>query len=262
MGVDKNRFTGKVALVTGTTHGIGQATAVRLAAEGALVAFNHRPASSPDETMRMIKETGGNGFPVRADMSNPGQVLDMIQETVRQGGRLDYIVSNAAINPPLKWDETTLDDYDRLMDTNLKGTWVVCSEGAKEMIREGHGGAIVTMSSISAYVGAVDQTVYCATKAGILMLSKALALVLGEHSIRINCILPGSIYTNMSRNVPGSAARRFAEKKNPLKRIGEASEIASAVSFLLSEDASFINSAELLIDGGMIVNAEFNPDEP
>ena len=257
--MDKNKFAGKVALVTGTTHGIGQATAVRLAAEGALVAFNHRPESKPDETLRMITEAGGKGFPVCADMGKADQVIAMIKETVQKGGRLDYIVSNAAINPALKWDETTLEEYDRLMDINLKGTWVVCQEGAKQMIREGHGGAIVTMSSISAYVGAVDQTVYCATKAGILMMTKALALVLGEHGIRANCILPGSIYTNMSRNHPGSAARAFAEKKSPLKRVGASSEIASAVSFLLSEDASYTTSAELLIDGGMIVNAEFNP---
>jgi NAD(P)-dependent dehydrogenase (short-subunit alcohol dehydrogenase family) len=147
------------------------------------------------------------------------------------------------------------------MDTNLKGTWVVCSEGAKEMMRQGHGGSIVTISSISAHVGAVDQTVYCATKAGVLMLTKALALVLGRHSIRINSILPGNIYTNMSRSVPGSAARRFNENKNPLKRLGESPEVASAISFLLSDDASFINGAELTIDGGMVINAEFNPDD-
>ena len=257
--LDRNRFKGKVALVTGTTHGIGQATAVRLAAEGALVAFNHRPTSSPNETLHMIKEAGGEAFPVPADMADSNQVMRMLEETVRQGGRLDYIVSNAAINPPLKWDETTLEDYDLLMNTNLKSTWIVCAEGAKQMIKEGHGGSIVTMSSISAYVGAVDQTVYCATKAGILMMSKALALVLGEHGIRINCILPGSIYTNMSRNHPGSAARAFAEKKSPLGRVGHSLEVASAVSFLLSDDASYITSAELLIDGGMIVNAEFNP---
>ena len=256
----KDRFKGKVALVTGTTSGIGQATAVRLAAEGALVAFNHLPGISPDETMNMIKEAGGDGFPVQADVGYADQVIAMIKETADRGGRLDYIVSNAGINPKLKWDETTLEIYDRLMDVNLKGPWVLCSEGAKQMIKEGHGGAIVTISSISAHVGAYDQTVYCATKAGVLMLSKALALVLGEHGIRVNSIMPGSIYTGMSRSHPGSAARKFIEDKSPLGRIGEPAEVASAVSFLLSEDASYITSAELLIDGGMIVNAEFNPD--
>ena len=257
--MEKNKFAGKVALVTGTTSGIGQATAVRLAAEGAIVAFNHLPDLSPDETMRMIAEAGGRGFPVAADVSDPAQITDMIGETVRRGGRLDCIVSNAAINPKLRWDEITLEIYDRIMDTNLKGTWVLCSEGAKQMIKEGHGGSIVTISSISAHVGAVDQTVYCGAKAGVLMLSKALALVLGEHGIRVNSILPGSIYTNMSRSHPGTAARRFAEEKSPLGRIGESPEVASAVSFLLSDDASYITGAELLVDGGMIVNAEYNP---
>jgi len=257
--MEKNKFAGKVALVTGTTSGIGQATAVRLAAEGAIVAFNHLPDLSPDDTMRMIVEAGGRGFPVAADVSEPTQIMGMIGETVRRGGRLDYIVSNAAINPKLCWDEITLEIYDRIMDTNLKGTWVLCAEGAKQMIKEGHGGSIVTISSISAHVGAVDQTVYCGAKAGVLMLSKALALVLGEHGIRVNSILPGSIYTNMSRSHPGTAARRFAEEKSPLGRIGESPEVASAVSFLLSDDASYITGAELLVDGGMIVNAEFNP---
>ncbi|MCL2060118.1 MAG: SDR family oxidoreductase [Oscillospiraceae bacterium] len=257
----KDRFAGKVALVTGTTSGIGQATAVRLAGEGALVAFNHLPGLSPDETMQKIVEAGGKGFPVCADVGYPEQVVGMLKETVEKGGRLDYIVSNAGINPKLKWDETTLEMYDRLMDVNLKATWVLCSEGAKQMIKEGHGGSIVTISSISAHVGAYDQTVYCATKAGVLMLSKALALVLGEHGIRVNSILPGSIYTGMSRSHPGTVARKFAEDKSPLGRIGEPEEIASAVSFLLSDDASYITSSELLVDGGMLVNAEFNPDE-
>ena len=258
--MEKDRFIGKVALVTGTTSGIGQAAAVRLAAEGAVVAFNHLPECSPDETMKLITGAGGRGFPVAADVGDPTQVTGLIEQTVKQGGRLDYIVSNAGINPKLRWDETTLEIYDRLMDVNLKGTWVLCSEGAKQMIKEGHGGAIVTISSISAHVGAVDQTVYCATKAGVLMLTKALALVLGEHSIRLNSILPGSIYTGMSRSHPGTAARKFAEEKSPLGRIGMPEEVASAVSFLLSDDASYITGAELLVDGGMVVNAEFNPN--
>ena len=257
----KDRFKGKVVLVTGTTSGIGKATAVRLAGEGAIVAFNYIPGSSPGETMKLIEDAGGKGFPVEADVGYPEQVGNMIKETVKLGGRLDYTVSNAGINPKMRWDEITLDTYDRLMDVNLKGTWVLCSEGAKQMIREGHGGAIVTISSISAHVGAVDQTVYCATKAGVLMLTKALSLVLGEHSIRINSILPGSIYTGMSRSHPGTAARRFAEEKSPLGRIGEPEEVASAVSFLLSDDASYITGAELMIDGGMVVNAEFNPEK-
>jgi len=255
----KDRFTGKVALVTGTTHGIGQATAVRLAAEGATVACNHRPSSSPDGTLRLVSGAGGSGFPVAADMSIAGDVIKMIDEIIAKAGRLDYIVSNAAINPFLPWDNTPLNDYDLLMDTNLKGSWIVCTEGAKKMIGAGRGGAIVTISSISAHVGAAGQTAYCATKAGILMMSKALARDLGKHNIRVNSILPGSIRTNMSKGLfDDEEALRFYMDKPALRRIGEPEEIAAAVSFLLSDDASYITSAELLVDGGLLVNGEYD----
>ncbi|NPV85775.1 MAG: SDR family oxidoreductase [Anaerolineae bacterium] len=254
----ERRFEGKVALVTGTTHGIGQATAVRLAAEGALVAVNHRPTSDPTETLERVRAAGGKAFPVAADMRNPEQVLAMVKETARVGGRLDYLVSNAAINPLLKWDEITLEDYDRIQETNLRGTWVVCQAAAKQMIREGHGGAIVCVSSISAWVAAREQTVYCATKAGIWMLVKALAAVLGEHGIRINSVLPGAILTNMSKELlnPDAPARKYYETRTPLGRIGAPEEVASVISFLLSDDASYMTSSELLVDGGFITNAE------
>ena len=169
----ERRFAGRVALVTGATAGIGRATAVRLAAEGALVGVNQRPTGDPTETLRRIKEAGGDGFPVVADMRDPAQVIEMVQQVARRGGRLDYVVSNAAINPFMKWNEATLEDYDKLFETNVRGTWVVCTEGAKQMIKEGHGGAICMVSSISAYVGAPGQTAYCGTKGAISMLAFA-----------------------------------------------------------------------------------------
>jgi len=251
-------FDGKVALVTGANRGIGQACAVRLARDGACVAVCHRPGSSPEATLSQIAAAGGSAFPVAADMRDPVQVAAMVEETARIGGRLDCVVSNAAINPLLKWEETTVEDYDRIQETNLRGTWVVCQTAAKRMLQEGHGGAIVTISSISAYVSSAEQTVYCATKAGILMMTKALAQALGPQGVRVNSILPGPILTDMSAEllIPGSEARRFYEKKVALGRIGEPSEVAGAAAFLLSDDASFITSAELLVDGGFIVNAE------
>jgi NAD(P)-dependent dehydrogenase (short-subunit alcohol dehydrogenase family) len=191
-------------------------------------------------------------------MRNPQQVIAMVEETARIGGRLDYLVSNAAINPLLKWDETTLEDYDAIQEINLRGTWVVCQTAAKQMIREGHGGAIVTISSISAWVSAKEQTVYCGTKAGIWMLTKALAQVLGPNGIRVNTILAGAILTDMNKELvdPDSPSREYYISRIPLGRIGEPEEIASAASFLLSDDASYVTSAELLVDGGFITNAE------
>ncbi len=252
------RFDGKVALVTGATRGIGAATAVRLASEGALVGVNYRATGNPSQTLARIEAAGGKAFAVEADMRNPQQVIAMVDETARIGGRLDYLVSNAAINPLLKWDETTLEDYDRIQEINLRGTWVVCQTAAKQMIREGHPGAIVTISSISAWVAAKEQTVYCGTKAGIWMLTKGLAQVLGPHNIRVNTLLVGVILTDMSRELvdPSSPSRAYYESRIPLGRIGEPEEIASVVSFMLSDDASYITSAELLVDGGFICNAE------
>ena len=252
------RFEGKVALVTGANRGIGQACAVRLAQDGALVAVNHRQKGDPSKTLALIAEAGGKGFPVVADMRDPAQVTAMVEEVAKKGGRLDYVVSNAAVNPLMKWDETTIDDYNQLQEINLRGTWVVCQSAAKQMIKEGHGGAMVTISSISALISGKEQTAYCATKAGILMMSKALAQVLAPNGIRVNSVLPGAILTDMSAELldPECEARKYYDERIPLGRIGDPAEIASAVAFLLSDDASYITSAELLVDGGFITNAE------
>lgn len=252
------RFEGKVALVTGATRGIGRAAAVRLAQEGALVAVNYRATGDPSITLAKIEEAGGEGFAVEADMREPQQVIRMVDEAARVGGRLDYLVSNAAINPLMTWDQTTVEDYDRLQETNLRGTWVVCQAAAKQMIKEGHGGAIVTVSSISAWVSARTQVVYCGTKAGIWMLTKSLASVLGEHGIRVNCVLPGAIATDMSKELlDDPKTLKYYEERIPLKRIAQPEEVAGAIAFLLSDDASYCTSSELLVDGGFITNAEY-----
>jgi NAD(P)-dependent dehydrogenase (short-subunit alcohol dehydrogenase family) len=192
-----------------------------------------------------------------ADMRNPAQVIEMVHEVARRGGRFDYLVSNAAINPFMAWDETTVEDWDNLSETNLRGTWVVTTEAAKQIRKEGHPGAIVCISSISAHVGAPTQTAYCATKGGISMWVKALGSVVGAHGIRVNAIEPGWIKTDMSAPLLGDpAALKYYEDRVALHRGGEPEEIASAASFLLSDDASYITSATLLVDAGFIVNAE------
>ncbi|MGA3214839.1 MAG: SDR family oxidoreductase [Acidimicrobiales bacterium] len=251
------RFEGKVALVTGATNGIGQATAVRLAAEGALVAVNQRPTGDPSTTLREIKDAGGEAFPVIADMSEPQQIIDMVHEVAQRGGHIDYLVSNAAVNPLVPWNETTLEQFDLICNTNLRGTWVVTTETCKQMIAEGHGGAVVCVSSISAHVGSPFQTAYCATKAGISMLAKALGSVMGEHGIRVNCVEPGAVFTNMSAPMMDEPdILKYYVDRIALHRIGDPSEMAGVIAFLLSEDASYVTSATLLADAGFIVNAE------
>jgi NAD(P)-dependent dehydrogenase (short-subunit alcohol dehydrogenase family) len=253
----QGRFEGKVALVTGGTTGIGQATAVRLASEGAVVAVNQLPNQDPSETLERVRQAGGEAFPVVADMRDPDQVTAMIRTTAERGGRLDYLVSNAAINPFMKWDETSIEDFNRLFETNVRGTWVACTETAKQMIREGHGGAICCVSSISAHVGAPYQTAYCGTKGAISMLAKALGCNLGEHGIRVNAVEPGWVKTPMAADMMDDpVALKYYTDRSALHRGAEPEELAGTIAYLLSDDASYVTCATVLADGGFIVNAE------
>jgi NAD(P)-dependent dehydrogenase (short-subunit alcohol dehydrogenase family) len=253
----ERRFEGKVALVTGAATGIGQATAVRLAAEGALVAVNHRPGQDPAGTLGQIAAAGGQGFGIPADMRDPAQVTAMVADVAGRGGRLDCVVSNAAVNPFMSWDGTSVDDFNLLFETNVRGTWMACTEGARQMIREGHGGAICCVSSISAHVGAPGQTAYCGTKGAISMLAKALGRDLGEHGIRVNAVEPGWVKTPMSEPLTADPeALRYYNERVALHRGAEPAELAAAIAWLLSPDASYVTSATLLVDGGFIVNAE------
>src|ERR1700689_4893897 len=253
----ERRFAGKVAVVTGATTGIGQATAVRLAAEGAVVAVNQLPGQDAAGTLRQIAEADGQGFGVIADMRDPAQVTAMVHDVAERGGRLDYVVSNAAINPFMAWDATTVEDFDALFETNVRGTWMVCTEGARQMIREGHGGAICCVSSISAHVGAPGQTAYCGTKGAISMLAKALGCDLGPHGIRVNAVEPGWVKTPMAAPLlDDPEVLKYYVDRTPLHRGGEPEELASTIAYLLSDDASYVNSATLLLDAGFIGNAE------
>lgn len=251
------RFEGKVAIVTGATTGIGQATVVRLASEGAMVAINRRLTDDPGETLRQVEAAGGQAFPIVADMRDPDEVIAMVKAVAARAGRLDYVVSNAAINPFMPWDATSIEDFDALFETNVRGAWFVCTEAAKQMVAEGHGGAIVLVSSISAHVGAPTQVAYCGTKGAISMMGKALGSVLGGQGIRVNVVEPGAVATPMSAPMLDMPeVMKYYLERIALHRIAEPSELAATIAFLLSDDASYVTSATLLVDAGFIVNAE------
>jgi NAD(P)-dependent dehydrogenase (short-subunit alcohol dehydrogenase family) len=252
------RFAGKVALVTGATQGMGQAIALRLASEGAIVAVNRKPDLDAGETLRLIAAAGGEAFDIAADMRDPAAVRAMVQSVAARCGRLDYVVSNAGINPPMTWDETTVEAFDALYETNVRGGWIVCTEAAKQMIAEGHGGAMVMIGSISAHVAGPSQIAYCGTKGAVAMIGKALGSVLGKHGIRVNVVEPGAIDTAMSAEMFAMPeVLKYYNERIALQRPGKPAEIAAAVAFLLSDDASYVTSSALLVDAGFIVNAEY-----
>jgi NAD(P)-dependent dehydrogenase (short-subunit alcohol dehydrogenase family) len=252
------RFTGKSAVVTGAATGIGQAIAVRLATEGAVVGVNHLPGQDASQTMDAIAAAGGQGVEYPVNMRDPAAVRAMVDEIAATPLGIDFVVSNAAINPMVAWDEITDEMWDDIHETNLRGCWAVSHQAAKHMVRQGRGGAIVSISSISAHVGAQDQVAYCPAKAGVANLMMSLACVLGEHGIRCNSVLPGAIATDMAKSllVEGSAAREYYLNRIPLKRLGQPEDIAGVVAFLCSDDAKYMTSAEVLVDGGFIANAE------
>jgi NAD(P)-dependent dehydrogenase (short-subunit alcohol dehydrogenase family) len=190
-------------------------------------------------------------------MRDPAQVKAMVAEAAKRGGRLDYVVSNAGINPFMTWDETSIEDFDNLFETNVRGAWVVCTEGARQMIAEGHGGAIVMISSISAHVAGPTQIAYCGTKGAITMLGKALGSVLGKQGIRVNVVEPGAVATNMSASMFDQPdVMKYYLERIALGRIAKPAELAATVAFLLSDDASYVTSSALLVDAGFIANAE------
>lgn len=253
------RFDGKTAIVTGSATGIGQAIAVRLASEGAVVTAAHRPGQDPGPTLDAVRAAGGQATAYAADMRDPAAVRAMVDQVAAGPGGLDFAVSNAAINPLVPWDQLTDEIWDDIHETNLRGCWALAQQSAKHMVAQGRGGSIVAISSISARVGAQEQVAYCPAKAGVANLMMSLACVLGPHGIRCNSVLPGAIDTPMSKDLFTSGAADVLEyylDRIPLRRIGLPDDIAGVVAFLCSDDAKYMTSAELLVDGGFIANAE------
>jgi NAD(P)-dependent dehydrogenase (short-subunit alcohol dehydrogenase family) len=244
----------KVAIVTGGNSGIGRATAIALAREGAKVTVAGRRASEGDETVRLIKEAGSDAIFVKTDVAIENDVRSLVEKTVDTFGRLDYAVNNAGIGEKMTpLVEQTSEKFDQIMNTNVRGIWLSMKYEIPKMIKNG-GGAIVNTSSGAGLVGFPQMSVYIASKHAVLGLTKSAALEYAKSGIRINAIAPGGVETDMLMQTVGDD-HRFLEifrSMHPIGRIGRPEEIANAVVWLLSDRASFVLGHTLLVDGGIV----------
>ncbi|MGA8763312.1 MAG: SDR family NAD(P)-dependent oxidoreductase [Candidatus Sulfotelmatobacter sp.] len=248
------RLQDKVALITGGTSGIGEATATLFAAEGAKVAITGRNAERGTSVVQRIKEHGGESVFIRADVSLADDCRRAIDETLRVFGRVDILFNNAGVFYPQTAIECSEKEWDEQIDVNLKGTFLMSKYALPAMIAQG-AGVIVNNSSGWGVVGGDRAVAYCASKGGVVLMTKAMAIDHGRQGIRVNCICPGDVETPM---LPADAKMRGLQwndyiagcASRPLGRVGTPEEIAKAVLFLASDDSSFMTGAALVVDGG------------
>ena len=246
---NSGRVEGKVALVTGAASGIGEGTALLLAREGAAVAVVDIDVEAGKRTTATIVREGGKAIFIRADVGKTAQVKRMIERTASAFGRLDIIHNNAIWFRNGKATELDEKDWDRTLDVGLKTVFLSAKYGVPVM-RETGGGSIVNTASVHSLVSFEEHTAYDAAKAGLLGLTRVLALDFGPN-IRVNSVLPGAVLTPLWKGISIADRRRFADMV-PAKRLGTPEDIASAVLFLASEEASFITGTSLVVDGGLI----------
>jgi NAD(P)-dependent dehydrogenase (short-subunit alcohol dehydrogenase family) len=250
------KLSGKAAIVTGGTYGIGNAIASLFAAEGADVAIAGRGEAEGKAALEALRRVSGHAIYVRADVSKDADVKRMVDEAAGRFGRIDILVNNAGINPVGTVLDTTEEMWDRIMAINLKGPFLCCKHVIPHMIEAG-GGSIVNIGSINSFMAFENEVAYDASKGGVLLFTKATALDFARKKIRVNCICPGAIDTPLLQAIfrESPNPREMEEamvKRHALKRMGSPEEIARAALFLASDDSSFMTGAAIAVDGGIL----------
>lgn len=243
---------GKTALVTGASRGIGRAVAVALAAAGAKVAVNYAGNdAAAEETKAAIEVAGGAAILVKADIANREEVEEMVRQTVEAFGQIDILVNNAGITRDGLLMRMKDEDFDAVVNTNLKGVYYATKAVMKLMMKKRYG-RIINMASVVGLTGNAGQANYAAAKAGVIGFSKTVAKELASRGITCNMVAPGLIATDMTKDLP-EKAREAMLASIPLGRAGQPGDVAQAVLFLASDNASYITGQVINVDGGMVM---------
>jgi len=249
------RLRGKIAIITGAGSGIGRATAILFAKEGSRVVVADADEQKGQETVNMIKRDGGEAILVRTDVSKSVDAKNLVEATLAKYGALNIVFNNAGINPVGTVVNTSEELWDRVIDTNLKGPFLVSKYAVPAMTRAG-GGVIINNASVNGFVALPNEVAYDASKGGVVMLTKAMAVDHGPQNIRVNCVCPGNVDTPLIQGYiagapdPEEARKMVYEKNAIIRRLIAPEEVARVVVFLASDEASAITGAAYLVDGG------------
>jgi glucose 1-dehydrogenase len=254
------RLQNRKALVTGANSGIGRAIAIRLAQEGASVAINYvKDSDAADEVVSQINNSEGKAIAIKADISSEEQVDSMFDQAAKEFGGLDILVNNAGMESYHPFLEMPLDAWRKVIDIDLTGAFLCAQRAARIIVNSGAGGSIVNITSVHQVIPWGGYSHYCAAKAALEMLTKTVAQELAEKNVRINSVAPGAIATPINQNVWGDPeGLKDLLTKIPANRLGKPEEIASAVVFLCSDEASYVNGTTLFVDGGMTLYSSFS----
>ena len=245
------RLQGKVSIITGAGQGIGQATALKFAREGAKVAACDINMDKVAETVRLVKEAGGDAIGFKVDVTDKATIAAMIEGVMAKWGRIDTLVNNAGIVQDAQFKKMSEDQFDRVIDVNLKGVYN-CTKAVVDIMLQQNSGVILNASSIVGIYGNFGQTNYAATKFGVIGMVKTWARELGRKGIRANAICPGFVETPILASMPEKVVKMM-EDRVPMGRLAKPEEIANTYAWLASDEASYINGAVIEVSGGVTI---------